>query len=113
MSWYYETDTDHTNKDAAPAIFVENAPQETIDLAVNEAIAMLNKCEARWSDGRAHVAGANITCADFSMLARYTMLMTNPGIKNPSYGERTKAHLESSCPNVLRIINAAKQRVQA
>ena len=64
----------------------------------------LGKFNERWSDGREHVAGDDVTAADFNLLAFYTSIVTNPGIHNPQVGVQLKEKIES-LPNAKRIID--------
>ena len=79
---------------------------------VEEHVKLMNKCEARWADGRAHCAGPNLTASDFSLLAAYTSFFSNPNIRNPSFSERMVAHC-ANLPNVQRVLQGVMSLCQA
>ena len=68
MMWFFETNGDHEPAEMRAAIFVEGAEQAVLDKTVENFQALANKYNARWADGRAHVAGATLTAADFALL---------------------------------------------
>ena len=72
MNWYFETLKDGEKKEQAPALFTAGADQAIIDAAVETFTGIYDLFEARFSDGRAHVAGNSITIADYCALASYT-----------------------------------------
>ena len=113
MMWFYETKTDHEPKDdERGAIFTENHAQESIDKFVVKAKAMMDKFEARWSDGRVHVTGANLSAADFTLLADFTQLIDNPNLRNPSVHEQLSAYAQT-LSNVQRVLGGIKPLCQA
>ena len=78
MNWYIETKKDHDDKkELMVAITQENADEETIAKFVANYAEMNTKCEERWNDGRKHVAGDQITMADYIYLAAYTCVRAN------------------------------------
>ena len=96
------------------AITQENCPEETIDKFVANYVEMDQKCEERWNDGRKHVAGDQITMADYIYLAGHTCVYTNTGLKNPSV--RTKFHeiaTPEAYPNMFRVLNNIMGPLQA
>ena len=72
LNWICETKADHEPEEHKTAIFLVDAPAETIEKAVEANIKCMDKMEARWADGRAHACGANLSAADFFFLAGYT-----------------------------------------
>ena len=111
MNWYFETLKDHEKVDQAPAIFTPGADEEILAAFIATWSGVYDMFEARWSDGRTHVAGNNITVADYYALATFTSITTNPNIRNPSIGQAMKAKVDS-CPNVSRVINSIKSELQ-
>ena len=107
MAWFTETNIDHTDKELLPAILVADADEGVIDQAVDNLIVQLNKYNARWADGRTHLAGATLTSLDFVLLSLYTSRFVNTGLLNPSYGVRIKAHLDT-LEHVTRVIENVK-----
>ena len=111
MNWYFETLKDHEKREQAPAIFTPGADQEILDAFVETWSGVYDLFEARWSDGRTHVAGNSITVADYYALATFTSITTNPNLRNPSLSQRMTAKVES-CPNVMRVITSIKNELQ-
>ena len=108
MMWFFETNGDHEPAEMRTAIFTEGAEQAVLDKTVENFQALANKYNARWADGRAHVAGANITAADFSLLASVTSCWDNANLRNPSLRERIQAHLATKT-NVTRVIQGIRE----
>ena len=73
---------DHEPAEFRVAVFTADAPAEAIEKTVEVTIKLLDKFEARWADGRAHVAGVDLTAADFSFLTAYTSLIANQNLRN-------------------------------
>ena len=112
MLWYFETLKDHDKPELFPAIFKEDAPQETVDAFIENAKALFNKLEARWADGREHVAGASITAGDYYALAQNTQVVLNTGLKHPSIQAKLAEHW-ATLPNCQRVINNIKAPLQS
>ena len=108
MFWYWEMLKDHKTEGTMGAFFKENCEEEVIEKVVNSKIAIIDKCDDRWADGRAHVAGANITAADFSLLGSVTSCWDNANLRNPSLRERIQAHLATKT-NVTRVIQGIRE----
>ena len=88
VDWYFETRADADGKpDAYYPIYNEGATEEQVNFTVECFVTFLERLEVRWGDGRKHVAGNDVTAADFNLLAFYTSIMTNPGLINPMIGE--------------------------
>ena len=112
MLWYYETDADNAaKKEAMPALFREEAPPEAIDLYIEGATKFIQALNTRWADGREHAAGASITCADYSLLVKWTGVWGNPNGKNPAVRERMAGVVESAV-NVKRVLDNIKAPLQ-
>ena len=112
MFWYWETLTDHKTEGTGPATFTAGADEEIIDKLVASKVAIIDKLEARWADGRAHVAGANITAGDFTLLSQVTSTWDNDHLRNPSVKEKIQAHLANKT-HVPRVIEGIKSAVGA
>ena len=111
MHWYFETVNDHDKKDLYGAIFTEGAPDETINGFIENLKALFDKTEARFADGRAHVAGASITAADYFLLSQYTQVVINPNLRNPAIHNALEAYVHPQ-QNNMRVINAIKAELQ-
>ena len=110
IMWFFETIADHKPEAEYRAVlFTENAAQESIDKMVEEQIKLMNKCEARWADGRAHCSGADITAADFFLHTAFTSWYNNPNIRNPSFSERIMVHY-ATLPHTIRVMDNIKSQ---
>ena len=94
------------------ALFTADTAQETLDAFVANSTAVLAKYDARWADGRVHCAGASITAADYTLLADFTAMFTNTGLKNPSIQPRL-LELYNASPNYKRVVDSIKGELQA
>ena len=110
--WFYETLADHEPPEARAAIFQAGVDQAILDKSVENFIAYINKIEARWSDGRAHASGANVTAADFTMLYQFTGFISNTNLRNPSMCERMMEHY-NTLTHVPRVVDNIKGLCQA
>ena len=95
VMWAGETRVDHDKPEGMAGLFQENAPAEVIDVCVENMNKLMTKYNTRWADGRAHVAGATLTAADFGLLTAYTSIIANPNLRNPVVSERMKTHYET------------------
>ena len=110
--WYFETKVDHTKAELMPALFSAEAPAETIDGFVANISACIAKWDARWADDRVHAAGANVTAADYDLLAGFTCYVSNTGVKNASIQTRL-TEVYNSSPNYKRVVDNIKSELQA
>jgi len=112
MDWYFETKVDGDNKIGAyDAIYYQNATEAQIAHTVESLESFLAKFDERWSDGRSHVSGKDVTAADFNLLAFYTSSVINPGLYNPQVGSRLQMALEQM-PNTKRVIENIQAPLQ-
>ena len=107
MMWFFETNGDHEPAEMRAAIFTEGAEQAVLDKTVENFQALANKYNARWADGRAHVAGATLTAADFALLTQFTSFISNSNLRNPSLSERCMEHY-NTLENVKRVVDNIK-----
>ena len=63
----------------------------------------MKRLDLRWADGRQHVAGTNISAADFNLLAFYTSMVTNRGMYHQKVPELLQEKL-APLENVKRVI---------
>ena len=112
LNWFYETGNDHQKPEFMKALFNADADQATIDGFVAEMNKNADKLEARFADGRAHVTGANISAADFSLLAGHTGVISNSHLRCPSISERLMADTASR-PNLARVLANIQSECQA
>ena len=88
LDWYFETKADADGKPGAyDAIYNADTNQDQINFTVECFTAFLERLDVRWADGREHIAGRDVTAADFNLIAFYTSIVTNPGLYSPEIGE--------------------------
>ena len=112
MIWFIETNLDHKKPEHGPAVFTAGADEALIAAAVENTKAQLDKWNARWADGRAHVAGANKTKEDYNLLTMFTSIFENTHARNPSFGAAVLAHAHT-LEHVMRVVNHIKAECQA
>ena len=63
------------------------ASAEEIDTTVMHKGGFMEALDKRWSDGRIHASGANITAADFAILSFFTSFVINKHLRVTEVGE--------------------------
>ena len=85
------------------AITKDDATHEEQEGVVTLLSKTLDRLEERFSDGRTHVGGAQMTHADFHLLAMVTRHFENTHGKH-NYIKEAAATKLHSCPNVMRVV---------
>ena len=80
--WYYSTVVDILEKPDRMALLLDDATEEQKQNAITAMRNFITKCDSRWADGRAHIAGDKITHADFAFLAIICGWYDNPNGKH-------------------------------
>ena len=112
-TWYFETEHDAKSKNGqGTAIFKADATDEEIETTVRLKGEFLELLDKRWSDGREHVTGQELTSADFAVLSYYTSCVVNPGLRVPAVREGLTAKVES-LPHYMRVVNNIKTLCQS
>ena len=101
--WFYNTLVDIFEKPERFAIMKDDADAEAKAKVIEVLSKVMDAMEARWADGRAHVAGAAITDADFYWLSIVTSHYENANGKHAEIREAAAAKL-AACPNVARVL---------
>ena len=117
MAWYFETLKDHEIPEFRQAIMTENCADEILTKCAEEVKKQQVKFEERWADGRAFVAGANVTAADFQFLAGFTCMQGkdgqgNPGLKNPAIATKIREAC-ADATHTTRVLNNIMALCQA
>ena len=63
--------------------------------------------DGRYGDDRAFIGGDKVGPADFQLLATYTSMVANTGLKNPSVATNLTTWWEK-CANLQRIVTNVK-----
>ena len=111
QDWFFDTKEDFEKKPGArDAIFTEDASYEVIDFTIENYSAFLDKLNSRWSDGRKHIAGNNVSAADLTLLTFYTGIITNKNGRNPEVSRRLSEKLDQ-LEHTTRVINNIKSEL--
>ena len=90
------------------AILRDNQTDEAMDACIALLSNVLDKCEAKWNDGRTSIGkGAGKTAADFYMLGWMTSHYENEAQKHDKIKNALKEKL-AQCPNVNRVMDEMK-----
>jgi len=106
--WFYATIVDCLEKPDRMAIMRDDASEEAKHAAIACFTSFLDRLEAHWADGRAHVAGDSITHADFALLALATGQLDNAHAKHADIHAAVSAKLHSSA-NVQRVLQPVRE----
>ena len=91
-----------------PALGGDNATEEQVNEAFNICKALMEKVEARFSDGRNYVAGSSVTLADFLLLANYSSLVVNNNLKSAALKDKIQAEFATK-ENYKRVVANIRQ----
>ena len=106
--WLYSTVGDVFEKPERFAIMKDDASDEDKQKVIDILNTLIDKCEAQWNDGRAHVGGDAITHADFMFLSLITSHYENAHCKHPSITEAASKKVSES-PNVSRVLQPMRE----
>ena len=111
--WFLDTATDMLAKPGVVgALLNDDATEEQQQVAADAITGLMDKYNTRFSDDRAHVAGATLTYADFQCLATYTSVIDNAHVKHQKIKDATTAK-KADCANLMRVVDAIKGQCQA
>ena len=110
--WFYQTLNDVFEKPARFAIMKDDASAEDKQGVIELLNKVMDMMEARFADGREHVAGAAITDADFYWLAIVTSHYENANGKHAEIKEAAAAKVQA-CPNVQRVLAPMREMCAA
>ena len=103
VEWMYAVVVDIIEKPERYALIKDDADEAARQACIDLLCKFMDKLEARFSDGRAHVGGDQITYGDFGLLALVTGMYENAGGKHADIKEATAAKMQA-CPNVQRVL---------
>mmetsp|Transcript_39502 Transcript_39502/g.51708 ORF Transcript_39502/g.51708 Transcript_39502/m.51708 type:complete len:107 (+) Transcript_39502:451-771(+) len=89
------------------AIYSEDASEEDAELTISTFSAFLERLNIRWVDGRKHIAGNNLSPADFNLLAFYTSMVTNKGLYKSQIAQKLTEKV-NELDNVRRVIESIR-----
>ena len=101
--WFLATTVDTLEKPERMAFMKDDATEEAKQAAITCFTNFLERCNAHWADGRTHVAGNDVTEADFALLSLITGQIENPHSKHADIREATIAKL-AQCEHVVRVV---------
>ena len=111
--WFYATCQDIFEKPERLAIFKNDSDEEAQTKCIAILESLLDRFEARWSDGRSSVgSGEGKTAADFYLLSLITSCYENEATKHERIKVATRAKL-AACPNVNRVLDPMKELCRA
>ena len=107
--YVFEVYNDFFHKDELLAPFFKGteATDEMRTASLELLCKFFDKLESRFSDGRIHAAGDQITAADFQLLATECSLINNPNGKVPAFNQALGEELNKRT-NLVRVINQLK-----
>ena len=103
VEWFQDTFIDTCEKPERFALMRDDADEAARQACIAIINKFLDKIEARFSDGRAHVGGDQITYADFCLLTNATAMWENANGKHADIKAATAAKMQA-CPNVQRVL---------
>ena len=107
-AWFFEQDADLSKKEGLMVPFFNGeADEAAIDKTVAAMKGAMEALDARFADGRKHVAGENVTAADFRLLTIGTSVVGNKDLKIPALGEKLR-EMAGGFENIQRVMNNAK-----
>ena len=114
VDFYFELKDEFDRiKGISDGYWKEGATEEEIKFTVEQYGVFFKRLDARFSlDMRPHVAGSEITAADFNLLSFYTSVITNKGINTPETGIRLGKVL-ARFKHLTRVIDNIKNRLKA
>ena len=110
--WFYALGFDVFEKPERFALLKDDADDEAQDKCIAILNTLMDRLEARFSDGRTTVGGEQTTHADFYFLALITSHYENPNGKHEKIREAGKAKVQS-CPNVMCVLAPMRELCKA
>ena len=105
VDFYFELKDEYDRmKGISDGYWKEGATEEEIKFTVEQYGVFFRRLDERFMhDLRPHVAGNEITAADFNLLTFYTSVITNKGINTPETGVRLQKML-AKYKHVSRVV---------